>query len=169
MPLLFGLILFLWPGRPSAPEVAHDFHISYGHMAVEKNVVVCRIRFFQDDLEAALRHYGGHDAFRMAASPQVDSLFAAYFAEHFALEVDGKALAGRIIGSGQDAVDREPVWWYMVQFEAPAPIQKLRLRNTLLFDLFDDQKHVFKVVHFPEETQRSYYFAKGEEAFDVAF
>ena len=74
-----------------------------------------------------------------------------------------------MISSGEDMLDREPVWWYMVQYKASSEIQAFTLRNTLLFERFDDQKNIVKVAHFPDDTQRTYYFAPGEERFDISF
>ena len=99
----------------------------------------------------------------------VDGSVASYFSEHFGIEVGGNVLAGRIVGSGEDALDREPVWWYAIQFEAAEPVRSFRVRNTLLLELFDDQRNIVKFVHFPDGTQKTYSFGRGEEVFDVEF
>ena len=147
----------------------HDLHVSYGSSVVEGNVVVVRIRFFQDDLEAAIRSHSGREDFTLAVNPDTDALFMSYFSEHFGIELGGSALAGRIVGSGEDALDREPVWWYAVQFEASEPVRSFRVRNTLLLGLFDDQRNIVKFVHLPDETQKTYSFGHGEEVFHVEF
>jgi hypothetical protein len=85
------------------------------------------------------------------------------------VEVSGRALEPRLVGSGEDELDREPVWWYTVQFEAPSTLATFRVRNTLLTELFDDQTNIVKFVHFPDERQKTYSFAKGEESFEVRF
>ena len=147
----------------------HDLHISYGSSVVEGNAVVVRVRFFKDDLETALRSHSGREGLTMEANPDTDALFMSYFSERFGIEVGGRALAGMIVGSGEDALDREPVWWYAVQFEAPEPVRSFRVRNTLLFELFGNQRNIVKFVHFPDETQKTYSFGRGEEVFDVRF
>ena len=38
-----------------------------------------------------------------------------------------------------------------------------------VFDIFDDQRNIVKFVRFPDETQKTYSFARGEETFDVTF
>jgi hypothetical protein len=169
MGLLFAALLALSGFPEGAGDIPHKLHVSYGNTVVEGNVIVSRIRLFRDDVEAALRRHGAGAEFTMAADLRTDSLFSAYFAERLTVEVEGERLEGRIIGSGEDSLDREPVWWYAIQFEAQVPVRSFRVRNTLLFDLFDDQRNIFKIVLFPEETQRTYSFAIGEEEFDVRF
>jgi hypothetical protein len=143
--------------------------VSYGSAAVENNVVAVRIRFFRDDLTAALQRHSGRTDFELSVSPDADATFMAYFTDNFSLTVKGVRLQGYIIGSGEDALDREPVWWYAVQFQAPDPVTAFRVTNTLLFEQFDDQRNIVKFVHFPGETQKTYSFARGEESFDVSF
>ena len=101
--------------------------------------------------------------------PEVDALFLRYLARRFVLEVGGEALEGHIVGSGDDELDREPVWWYQVQYTAREPIHAARITNTILFEIFDDQSNVLRVVRFPEETRRAYYFAPGEETIQIEF
>jgi hypothetical protein len=169
MSFLIAALLALSGLPEGAGNAIHRLHVSYGNTVVEGNLIVSRIRLFKDDLEAALRLQGAGGDFTMAADPRTDSLFSAYYSERLTMEVAGEKLEGRIIGSGEDSLDREPVWWYVIQFEAAAPVRSFRVRNTLLFDLFDDQRNIFKIVLFPDETQRTYSFAIGEEEFDVRF
>ena len=70
---------------------------------------------------------------------------------------------------GEDELDREPVWWYQVRFDAPGPIRALKITNSILFEVFDDQSNVLRVVKFPEEDRRAYYFAHGEESVRIEF
>jgi hypothetical protein len=152
------------PGQPP-----HDLHATYGNLGVEGAVAILQVRIFQNDLEEALRRFHGREDLRLDVTPEVDALFLSYLARKFILEVGGNPLEGRIVGSGDDALDREPVWWYQVRYTAPEPIRSARITNTLLFDIFDDQSNVLRVVRFPEETRRAYYFAPGEETIQIEF
>ena len=164
MNLTFALLL-----ATLLPTPAHEFHVTYGRLAVEGNVVVGRFRFFREDLELTLAAFARRDTFHMEVTPGVDSLFLAYFQEHFKLETNGQVLEGHIISSGDDELDREPAWWYLVRFDADAVVGDFQVRNTLLFDQYEDQKNILNVVRFPEETQRSYHFSSDEEVFEVRF
>jgi hypothetical protein len=150
-------------------EPPHDLHASYGNLGVEENVAILQIRVFKDDLEEALKRFDGRESFLLEVTPELDALFLRYFSENFVLEVGGEDLQARIVGSGFDELDREPIWWYQVAFDLPAPIKAARITNTLLLELFKDQRNVLRVVHFPEETRNAYYFASGEETVDIEF
>jgi len=147
----------------------HDLHASYGNLGVEGNTAILQIRVFKDDLEEALRRFDSREPFLLEVAPELDALFLRYFSENFLLEVEEEALQGRIVGSGYDELDREPIWWYQVAFDIPAPIKAARITNTLLLELFKDQRNILRVVRFPEETRRAYYFASGEETVEIEF
>lgn len=173
--LLLALLLALAPptgaGAWASPPGggAHDLHVSYGAAAVEGNVLAIRIRFFKDDLEGALARHGGLGAYTLRPGPEADASFLAYLRTHFAVTAQGRALEPAVVGSGEDELDREPVWWYAVQFEAAAPLASFRVRNTLLLELFDDQTNIVKFVHFPDQKQKTYSFGEGAEQFEVSF
>ena len=156
------------PGGGRTPR-AHDLHISYGNAAVEGATLVFRVRIFRDDLEAALTPLAAGRTVAMAPDPAVDSLFLAYAEDRLVVEVAGRRLTPRLLARGEDELDREPVWWYTIQFQAPAELTAFRLRNTLLLELFRDQRNIVKVVRFPDEKQLTFAFAAGEEVADVRF
>ena len=141
----------------AAPAAAHDIHLSYARVAVEGRVVVCRIRMFRDDLEKALSRRAGKPV-TLQSSAAGDSLFAGYFNDQFTLLHGSTRLAGTVVASGEEP----EMWWYTVRFEAPAAIRELSLRNGVLFDLFDDQRNMTKVMHVPTEKEFAYYFVEGD-------
>lgn len=164
--------LLLWIVLAAAPALAplpHDLHITSGNTAVEGNLIITRIRFFKDDLESALRLNGAAADFVLSEDLVTDSVFMAYFGERYVVWVDGERLSPTLIARGEDELDREPIWWYAVQYETPGAVPVFRVRNTLLFDLYDDQRNIMKFVHFPDETQRTYSFGEGDEEFEVRF
>lgn len=170
-----GLAVLLLPLLPSAgggaepAAVAHDLHIAYADLAIEGDVVAGRIRLFQDDLERALGPLAGADAISLRPGPEADALVLRYLRERLRIAADGVLLDPAILDSGRDMLDREAVWWVVVRYRAAAPVRSLHLTNTLLFELFDDQRNVVKVVRFPEQTERTYHFARGEAEAVVRF
>jgi hypothetical protein len=123
------------------PEgTAHKFHVSYGRMAVEDTLALLHIRLFRDDLEETLQQRFADPAFTLAANPRADSLFLRYFNEMFVLKQDDVQVPGRIVSSGEETMGREAMWWYTVQFDAPAALRTFTVRNVVLLDGFDDQK-----------------------------
>ncbi len=155
-------------GGVGAVEV-HDLHITYGTLGVEGETAVFQIRVFRDDLVAALSGHSGEVLLDMSADPAVDSIFVDYLIAHLRMRADGALLEPTLLASGEDALDREPVWWYRMQYRAEEPIRSLAIVNTILFELFDDQRNLLKVIHFPDEAQRTYYFAPGEDSIRVSF
>lgn len=186
VPALALALLPLFPatggGAVPARPAAHDLHIAYGDMAIEGAVIAGRIRMFQDDLERALGPIVGADAFTLRPGEEADALVLRYIRDHLSLEVvggDGRAASARaasdtrvlqptLLQSGRDMLDRQPVWWVIVQYRATAPIDTLRVRNTLLFDVFGDQRNIMKFVRFPDERQKTFYFDDDETEHVVA-
>ena len=78
-------------------------------------------------------------------------------------------MPGQIVSSGEDQMAGEPMWWYTVRFEAPTALDAFTVRDVVLFDLFDDQKNIFKVRHFPSEKELSYYYTDGAEEYRISF
>ena len=163
--LLLAWLLALPGGVPfeAPPAAAHRFHLSYGRVAVEGAEAYSRVRFFAHDFEAALRQYHEAPDFRLAVNPRSDSLAQAYLDEHLQLEADGVLLDGEIVASGEE----DDMWWYTVRVAAAQPIHKLTLRNTILFDLFEDQKNIVRIQHFPSEERFAFYFIDGAESYTV--
>ncbi len=148
---------------------AHDLHIAYGDLAVEGSLIAGRIRFFKDDLERALGPIVGAPSVPLQPGAEADALVMRYVRENLRIRVAGQNLEAALLDSGEDDLDRERVWWVLVQYRAPGTANPLEVRNTLLFDVFDDQRNIFKFVRFPDETQRTFYFAEGESEHVVRF
>jgi hypothetical protein len=147
----------------------HDLHIAYGDLAVEGSVIAGRIRIFKDDLELALGPRLGVTSTLLEPGPEADALVMEYVRERLTVSVDGQELGPILLQAGQDEMDREPVWWVTIQYQAPGDVSEFVVRNELLFELFEDQRNVFKFVRFPDQVQRTYYFAPGEAVQRVSF
>jgi len=157
------------PGRAASGPAAHDLHLATGDVAIESSLIAARIRFFQDDIERALAAMVGDANLSLQPGAEADALVLRYVRDKLRIRVDGQELEASFLGSGQDEMDLEPVWWVIVQFQAPGPPAELHVSNTLLFEVYDDQRNIFKFVHFPDETQRTFYFAEGESEHVVRF
>ena len=147
----------------------HNFHVSHTRVAIENQVIVARTRFFLDDLTDTLARYSDADNFSLDTSPSTDSLFTSYYNQRFLITVKGKPLRGHIIGSGEDVEADEKVWWYALQYETPAEQTSVSISNTLLIEIFDDQKNVLKIQKFPSEKSSTYYFDSDETTVEVNF
>ncbi len=156
-------------GEAVGKPAAHDLHLAYGDLAIEGSLIAGRIRMFKDDLKQALAPLVGESNLTLEPGAEADALVMRYVRVNLHIRVDGQELEASLLGSGQDDLDLEPVWWVIVQYQAPSPVTEIHVRNTLLFDVYDDQRNVFKFVHFPDEKQRTFYFAEGESEHVVRF
>jgi len=153
----------------SSPD-QHKFHVSYSRVAVEKGDVVVRVRFFADDLNVALARAQKIPTYTNTAGSKPDSTFLAYFNTHFRIATrDGSALKSDLISSGEEQEGQESMWWYMIQYQSPEPIQALHFTNTLLLESFEDQKNIVQVQHFPSEKSWSLYFVEDNVDYTVNF
>ena len=170
--LVCGLLVLAPAGEEAGAIAAastHELHLVYGDLAVEGTVIAGRIRFFKDDLESAVGPLVNATSLTLEPGPEADALVMRYVRENLRLEVAGEELEASLVDSGTDDLDREPMWWVIVQYRAPSTPDAIHVSNTLLFDVFDDQRNIFKFVHFPDETQRTFYFAEGESEHVVRF
>ncbi len=156
---LFTALLFCF-----APFLVHNFHVSYAKLAIEQNLAVMNVRFFVDDLTLALQRAHRLDTFQLAATAFADSLYLAYFNRHFELHNNGQRLYPVILSSGID----KDMWWYQMLFSSASAFQNLSIKNTLLFDLFDDQKNILQIMHFPSEKTASFYFIHSAAQYHFA-
>lgn len=168
--LVLALLLALAPPSDAGGGARlHDLHVSYGAAVVEGGVLTVRIRFFRDDLEAALARHGRRPAYTLRPDPAVDGDFLAYFRTRFAVTAGGRSLEPVLVGSGEDELDREPVWWYALQFTSAEALGTFHVRNALLLELFDDQTNIVKFIHLPGERQKTFSFQEGADRFEVRF
>jgi len=152
--LLTGLVL--GPAPPwhrGEPGLGHPLHLSYGSMVLEGEYVVLKVRMFQDDLEDALGEFHNIEALRLRVDPIIDSLFTDYFNTQFTLAIGDSSVHGTVVASGES----DDMWWFTVLFEGWEPITEISFRNDLLFDLFDDQRNITRVLYTPTERHRTYY------------
>ncbi len=147
----------------SAPA-PHDVHLSHGRMLIEGETIVFQVRFFRDDLERALAG-GAENAPPLTPTREVDARVAEYFAGHVTLVADGALLTGQIATSAQTEDAGEAIWTYRLIYQAPAPPRQIHLRNTLLMEIFDEQRNFVRVLDTASEKTRSLYFVRGSEAF----
>ncbi len=160
-------LLILLIAGSLAPGAAHDFHVSYGRLAVEGSTAVIRVRFFQNDLVEAIQKQNAPD-FELAATSRADSVALAYIGRRLRLAAADRPLEAVVRASGEDMSGQEPMWWYLLEFTASTPIKDLELTNTLLFETFDDQKNIVQMQHFPSEKTWSFYFTPDSDHFSVA-
>ncbi|MDX1740667.1 MAG: DUF6702 family protein [Rhodothermales bacterium] len=159
------VLLGIWLSASMSGDavIAHDYHVTYGRMAIEGTAAACEIRFFKHDLEDAVALHSGTPEFRLGAGPKEDSLFVAYLDSKLKVWLNGVSASARLVGSGEEMIRDEEMWWYLVDYAASAPITRIEIQNRLLFERFGDQRNMIKVEHFPSETQTTFYFVPDSD------
>lgn len=158
MLLVGGLALVpVLPVNHGEPEVLHPMHVSYGRMVLEGDLALLNVRIFTDDLEAALGRFHGITGLRLSPDPKIDSLFTSYFNAHFTLTISDSLVPGVIVESGES----DDMWWYIVMFQGWEPIDEIGFRTELLYDIFDDQRNITRILHTATDEYQMYYSVAG--------
>jgi hypothetical protein len=161
-----------WPvaGAATGPHVGwrgagavHDLHETYADLAIEDHVIGGRIRFFKRDLERALGPMLRSDAVSLDPGAEADALVLRYIRDHLALVAGGDTLVASLLKGEEVRMGHHPGWQVTLSWEAAEPIGPLRVRNTLLFELHEDQRNIMRFVRFPAETRETRTFDAGAE------
>ncbi len=156
--LVIGLVLVpAIPDLQGEPVELHPLHVSYCRMVLEDDLVVLNVRIFTDDLENALGLYHNIQGLKMRPDPEVDSLFTSYFNAKFTLSVGDSILPGVIAESGES----DDMWWYIMLYQGWEPINAISFRTELLYDLFDDQRNITRILHTASDKYQMYYSVAG--------
>jgi hypothetical protein len=135
-------------------------------MLIEGNIATCQIRFFKDDLALGLSRYHDREGLTMSATEEGDSLFLEYLNEHLLFRADGELLPATILTSGEEAErsagSLQEIWWYVVSYQAAEPIAEVGISDRVLFDVFRDQRNIFKITDATTDREHSFYFATGD-------
>jgi hypothetical protein len=139
--LMLGCVL-LRPS-PAHAAAAHKFYTSLARVeynASEKSVEVT-LRVFADDLELALKRRAGREV-RLDRTKDADQLVLAYLRDTFEIKNrDGELKALKWVGMEM----RAGVAWLYVEAEMPEGLAGARLRDHVLFELFDEQVNTVSV------------------------
>ena len=157
-----ALLLALLAGAPpegGAPARAHDTHVSHTRMVLEGRTVALRVRLFHDDLERGLQRFAGDSTLRVTAAAPAESLFTAYAARTFVLEVDGRRVPLSVTAAGLERDEAaQQVVWYVMEGALPGPARKVTLLDGLLFEVFPDQQNIVQLLRLPADRRQTLYF-----------
>ena len=147
LPALILTALLLWavPSRATAARAAsaHKFYTSLAQVeynAKEKTLEIT-LRVFADDLELALTRRTGREV-SLDRTKDADRLVLAYLRDTFEIRSrDGETQALKWVGMEL----RAGVAWLYFEAEMPEGLAGARLRDHLLFELFDEQVNTVSV------------------------
>ena len=135
-------------------EVTHDFHISRCEINWDEKSGDLQIaaHIFIDDLETALQ-WKGVKGLRIGTdkeSKEADRYITNYLSQHLRCKDQNSALTFSFLGK-EVSEDKMAVWCYL-EVSSQKQIKKLTVENSLLTEIFPDQKNI---VEFTLNGKRS--------------
>lgn len=125
----------------------HPFHVSVTNVyyKADQKVVQMEVRIFLDDLEKALRGYSGDEKLNVTeGNPKyISRVLNAYLQEKISLVSDSKTLGLSFIGNEPELSTN--VMWCYFEVRDVREFSGFRVRNTVLFEEFDDQENI---IHY---------------------
>ena len=91
--------------------------------------------------------------------PESGLSLAARGFEVVGVDINEEAIHG---GTGEDVESGAGdlrMWWYQVRFDGTEPIRSIDIRNEILYEEFEDQRNIVRVLHVPTDMQHTLYFA----------
>ncbi len=141
----FLLMAFAW----------HKYYVSVTEINVKNDHLEIIIRTFPDDIENVLSDTYGIKA--DLSKKQTKSLLKTYIQSHFILWTDhDRQLSYKYLGFTLE----DGFLVLLLKADLPPDIHILKVKNTLLFDMYDEQKNV---VHFIEGKKKESYILVKEE------
>ena len=163
---LCGLATLVPASEPACVTKAHPLHLSTAQLVVEQKALYLRIRMFKDDLEAALAARADLEEYDLSPTPEADSAFLAYLEHSLVIRADGRELAAAVLSSGVDLEAGQgdaTVWWYLLEYRTDTLPRAITVLDNVLYDQFDDQRNIVRVLHSPSGQQRTLYFAAPDD------
>lgn len=150
------------------PDI-HDFHVSkcVVDFKPQEEALQISLHLFIDDLEEALRQQGHHDLLICTEreSKQAESIMKSYLQQHLQLYVNDKASTFTFIGK-EMSDDLSGVWCYL-EITGVETLNALKVKNNLLFEIFDDQKNIVSIIG--PNHQATLLFQEGQDWKNVKF
>lgn len=148
----------------AAAEGSHPFRLSVADAGMTDAVLHARIRFFWDDLQLAVMEHTSDTDFELAETARVDSIIERYINDMLVLTAGDAVLRGKVTARGIDEADiiDEVMWWYRVEYPVAESVERVHVRNRLLFNVFEDQRNLFH-LKTRRGRERAYSFHQGDD------
>lgn len=159
------LSVFLFLIASWMPSNRHNFHASYGRMAVEGNKAYMKIKIFTDDLQDGLRRFHKLPNLEVKIDRVTEQKFQTYLNQKFVFNSGSRRLAGRVLNSSKE----DDMTAFVVEYVSPRNITSFYLKYAVLLDVFEDQRNLFKVIKTPSEVEQSYMFLNGADSQMITF
>lgn len=123
----------------------HDYHFGYTEINYNKDnkSLETSIKLYTEDLDLALSTINNSPV-RLDSDKEIENAnlyIQAYLADNFSIEINEKLKEATFIGKEYE----EDFIWIYLEYENIKKIKKFEVKNSLLFDTFDDQKNISNI------------------------
>ena len=133
----------------------HKIHVSLTNIVYKKESKTLQIttRVFIDDIENAInKKYGLKLEFDTEKeTSETDKYLKKYFEENLKITIDNQEITLSYLGKEYD----EDIVYVYFEMENIPDFKQIEVKNTVLFDLFDDQQNIIKIKD--ETTQKTFF------------
>ncbi len=146
--------------------VLHPLHVSLTNIEYDKNkqTIEIAIKLFDDDFKAAI--YKEYDINLYLYSDNehvnVDSLINNYINNNFILSLDNMLSCNMKFIKREKKLD---AYWFYFVIDVNNKTKKITIKNTLLIDLYDDQKNL--VTYKSGKNEKGYIFDKDDTKYVI--
>ncbi len=135
----------------------HKYYVSVTELYLNKNNIQVIIRMFPDDIENSLKDFYGlqFDLMSIQARP----LVRTYIDEHFQMKINDLPVYFRLEGITQE----DGFFIVLLQADKPKQINMLCVTNSVLTEMFDEQKNIVHVLS--DQQKKSFILTKHEKRF----
>jgi hypothetical protein len=143
--MVYILLFSWWLGwSQMMPTQLHEFHLSKSlvNYNAQTKAVEVSLHIFIDDLELAIKGKG-KDSLYIATTKEAsdaDKYIADYVVDQFKVYFEGKELPLTYLGK-EVSSDLMAIWCYLEAEQISAP-KEVTLINTLLTELYEDQRNL---------------------------
>ncbi len=127
---------------------AHPLHLTFTNLDLksQNSRWVLTIKVFSDDFAANLKASTGRDlsASSNLDGPETQQILKDWLQSRLQIWFDSQPV-GFETWKFEGIKVKEDASWLTYSFKTPLPVLDIRIRNTLLFDLYSDQKNLFIV------------------------
>ena len=133
----------------------HKIHVSLTNIVYKKESKTLQIttRIFIDDIENTInKKYGLKLEFDTEKeTSETDKYLKKYFEENLKITIDNQEITLSYLGKEYD----EDIVYVYFEMENIPDFKQIEVKNTVLFDLFDDQQNIIKIKD--ETTQKTFF------------
>ncbi|MAE82525.1 MAG: hypothetical protein CMB80_07320 [Flammeovirgaceae bacterium] len=137
----------------------HPYHVSVTEVRFDEEVQSVQIteRIFIDDLEEALRKANNDEKFVLMDDSLISHQYLkTYFEQNFVTAVNGKTISYDYLGA---EVEDDVIWCY-IEITGVESLQSIKLTNSIMTEVFDDQKNL---VHFKIGGEKKSFILSNKE------